>query len=113
MSVSGPTGDCVARLRREFRLAIRVHVALHITVDIRFVAAHAFAKKFRRLAALVFDVAVQAVLPLVLPLAHLARPRLLLVRAVDHVDRLRNGRRRRRRRGRLALHRLEIRYTLR
>lgn len=60
-------------------------MTLHIAVNVGFVAAHPFAEKLWRLAALIFDVTVEAVLPFVRALAHFARPRLALALQIDHV----------------------------
>lgn len=46
------------RLNGETWLTIRIHVPFHIAVYVRFVAAHAGTKEFRRFAALVFDVTI-------------------------------------------------------
>lgn len=57
---------------------------LQVAVDVRLVSAEALAKVLGRLAALVLDVTVEAVLPLVLALAVAARPRLRVVGRVHH-----------------------------
>lgn len=59
-------------------------MTLQIAIDVRLVAAHALAKVLGRFAALVLDVTVQAVLPLVLALTIAARPRLRIVGRVHH-----------------------------
>lgn len=59
-------------------------MSLQITVDIRFVAALALAKELGRFAALVLDVTIEAVLPLVLALAVATRPRFGVAARVHH-----------------------------
>lgn len=73
--------------------AIRVHVTLHVTVNVGFVATHAFAKKFRWFAALIFDVTIQTILPFVLAFAHFAWPWFIVAPIVNHIDGLTQWRR--------------------
>lgn len=57
---------------------------LHVAIYVCFVATIAGTKEFRRLAAFIFDVTIETVLPFVFTFAHFARPWLVFVAVVNH-----------------------------